>query len=133
MKKRLDCQMGKNLKMSPEVYALRSQVMGHVYEAKNLLRSQGIQMDRVDVRITDDSGNGALGMARLNDRIIWISLSSLKRWKAHLRVVVFHELVHTLTGFEHDDNCRLMCPCVKIRPLSEQETDKLFLKYFTKR
>ena len=133
MKKRLDCSMGKNLKMSPEVYALRRQVMDHVYEAKNLLRSQGIQMDRVDIRVTDDSGNGALGMARLNDRIIWISLSSLKRWKAHLRDVVFHELVHTLTGFDHDDNCRLMCPCVNLQPLEQQEADALFLKYFTKR
>jgi hypothetical protein len=124
--------MGNNLKMSNEVYALRREVMNHLYEAKNTLRANGIQMPRVDVRVTDNKGHDALGMGRLNGNIIWISLSSLKTWKAHLRDVVYHELVHAVTGFEHDDNCRLMCPCVNIKPLSKEEADTLLLKYFKK-
>ena len=125
--------MGNNLKMSNEVYVLRREVMNHLYEAKNTLRANGIEMPRVDVRVTDNEGdNNAIGMARLNGNIIWISLSSLKTWKIHLRTVVYHELVHAVTGFGHDDNCKLMCPCVNIKPLSKEEADTLLLKYFKK-
>jgi hypothetical protein len=132
MRTNTKCSMGNNLKMSNEVYALRREVMNHLYEAKNTLRANGIQMPRVDVRVTDNKGHDALGMGRLNGNIIWISLSSLKTWKAHLRDVVYHELVHAVTGFEHDDNCRLMCPCVNMKPLDKAEADTLLLKYFKK-
>jgi hypothetical protein len=132
MRKNKECDMGKNLKMSNEVYALRREVMNYLYEAKNVLRSIGIEIPRVDVRITDNSGHDALGMGRLRGNIIWISTSSLKKWNTHLRDVVYHELVHAITGFEHDDNCRLMCPCVNLVPLDKDEADILLIKYFKK-
>ena len=124
--------MGNNLKMSSEVYTLRREVMNHLYEAKNLLRTNGIEIPRVDVRITENEKPNTLGMARLNGNIIWISLASLNQWKAHLRDVVYHELVHAVTGFKHDDNCPLMCPCVNMIPLTKMQADSLLLKYFQK-
>lgn len=126
--------MGTNLKMSDDVYALRREVMGYIYDAKNLLRNNGIQLPRVTVRITDNDGDSsrALGMARLNDNIIWISKNALTKYKANLREIVYHEIVHAVTGFAHDDNCKLMSPCCNIKPLSREVADNLFLKYFNK-
>ena len=132
MRKNTKCSMGNNLKMSSEVYTLRREVMNHLYEAKNLLRTNGIEIPRVDVRITENEKPNTLGMARLNGNIIWISLASLNQWKAHLRDVVYHELVHAVTGFKHDDNCPLMCPCVNMIPLTKMQADSLLLKYFQK-
>ena len=124
--------MGNNLKMNDEVYALRREVMGYLYEAKNLLRTNGIDMPRVNVRITDNRGESeAIGQARLSDvKIIWISTAALTTWKPQLREVVYHELVHTLTGYLHDDNCPLMSPCVNLKPLPKKRLEKAFLKYF---
>lgn len=134
MRKNLNCSMGKNLKMNDDVYALRTEVMGYIYDAKNLLRANGINLPRVTVRITDNDGDTtrAIGMARLNDDIIWISKDALTKHKSSLREVVYHEIVHAVTGFDHDDKCKLMSPCCNIKPLTKELADELFLKYFKK-
>ena len=132
MRKNVKCDMGSNLKMNPDTYVLRRQVIDIVYQAKNELRKHGIDLPRLDVRITDNSGGRgfALGMGRLNDNIIWISTKSLSTYKAHLRDVVYHEIVHAVTGFMHDDNCKLMAPCINLLPLSDDEANGLLVKYF---
>ena len=122
--------LGKNLKMSDEVYKLRKEVMSYVYEAKNLLRKHGINMPRVNVRITDNSGESKRALAMGAGYCIWISLKSVNTWNAHLRDVVFHELLHALKGTQHDEECPLMRSCVNIKPLTQKECQKHFLKYW---
>lgn len=124
--------MGNNLKMNDEVYALRREVMGYLYEAKNLLRSKGIQMPRVEVRITDNRGEHghAAGMGRMGGNVIWISTMCLTKWKNHVRLVVFHELLHAVLGVHHDEKCPLMKSCFALEPLSNEVIDENFVKYF---
>lgn len=131
---RYTCGMGKNLRMNDEVYALRREVMGYLYEAKNFLRSKGIEMPRVTVRVTDNDAEqdweNALGVATLGGNVIWISLKALGKWKANLREIVYHEIVHAVTGFGHDPKCPLMSPCVVMKPLTKRKAQSLLLKYF---
>lgn len=130
MRKNFTTEFGKNLKMNNDTYALRRQVIDIVYQAKNVLRSNGINLPRLDVRIIDTENNNALGVARLRGNIIWISTKSLSKFKAHLRDVVYHEIVHAVTGFEHDDSCPLMSPCINLLPLSDTQANELLVKYF---
>lgn len=121
--------LGNNLKMSDSTYAKRREVMNYVYEAKNLLRSHGIDMPRIDVRITDNSGHPhALGMARLKDNIVWVNENGLEC--RDLRHVVFHEIVHAVTGFGHSDFCPLMAPHLPKEPLPKELIDMAFVSYF---
>ena len=131
-RKNLNCGMGKNLKMNDEVFALRREVMGYLYEAKNLLRAEGIQMPRVEVRITDNTGEcgHAAGMGRMGGNIIWISTMCLNKWNKHVRLVVFHELLHAVLGIHHDENCPLMKSHFDVKPLSNKVIDENFVKYF---
>ena len=129
-----NCEMGKNLKMNDEVYALRREVMNYVYEAKNLLRGIGVDMPRVDVRITDNTGSygQAAGMGGMQRNIIWISTMCLNKWNKHVKQVVFHELLHALEGIMHDESCPLMKSHFDHKPLSEKVLVENFLKYFKK-
>lgn len=114
----------KNLEMDKRVYELRCQVMVHIYEAKKLYPD----MPRIEVRIVMDDGN-ILGMASLKNLHISIAERSIKEG-FDLRSLVYHELVHTLTGFLHDDQCPLMKSTTnKEDRLSKQDADKLFKKY----
>ena len=134
MRKNVKTAYGTNLRMNDEVYALRSEVMSIIYQAKNVLRSNGIDLPRLDVRIIETyPTTNALGVARLNDNIIWIATKTLKSYKAHLRDVVYHEIVHAVTGFGHDDLCPLMAPCIDLKPLSDDRANELLIKYFRNR
>jgi hypothetical protein len=132
MKKDFNSGYGRNLKMNDDVYALRRQVIDIIYQAKNVLRSNGIDLPRLDVRIIENSADKpqVLGVARLKGNIIWIATKSLEKYKAHLRDTVYHEIVHAVTGFGHDDNCKLMAPCINLLPLSDDEANGLLVKYF---
>lgn len=112
----------RNLKMDSSVYALRRKVMGYIYEAKNLLDGN---MERVDVRITETDRQETLGVARMNDKILWIPNDKVDH--PQLRATVFHELLHTLKGIPHVDGCPLM-GAVAVETTKEQE-DNLFLSY----
>ena len=117
-----------NKKMNNEVYKLRREVMNFIYEAKNLLRDNGVSMPRIDVRITENDPE-VLGVGRLKDNIIWITQAGVD-CDYDLRALVFHELVHAVTGFGHDSKCYLMCPSMKPGAMSKAKIHKAFLSYF---
>lgn len=125
---------GKNLKMNDNTYAMRREVMTFVYEAKNFLKSNGINLPRIDIRITEDGVGRHLGLARLGDNIVWIPVQTLNKakYKPFLRDIVFHEIVHASTGFGHDDLCPLMSPCIGRKPMTTTKLQKVFLTYFKK-
>ena len=124
--------MGKNLKMNDEVYAMRREVMNYIYEAKNILRAKGIEMPRIDLRITDNTGKRgeAAGMGRMGCNIVWISTMCLRKYSKHVRQVTFHEILHAVKGTEHDDKCPLMKPFFDMKPLKDEAVTKHFVKYF---
>ena len=129
-RRRLTVDGQENKRMNDATYALRRQVMAYIYEARKIIPAD--QFRRIDVRITTPTTgrhSGALGVARLNDDIIWIPEGTCKAWKDELRQVVFHEVVHALTGFAHDESCKLMAPIV-CEPLSKAQCDRLLRKYF---
>jgi len=102
--------------MSPEVYALRTKVMGFLREAKAVA-----DFPRVDVRITD-CDRSALGTARMGDHIIWIPASSVGR--PDLRHIVFHEILHAVKAVEHVRGCPLMD--AYISPTTSEQQDQIF-------
>lgn len=111
----------KNKDMNQGTYNLRREVMKYIYEAKELL---GGNMPRITVRVTDNDKK-VLAYATFHTNTIWISEQAVTKYD--LRQIVFHELVHTLTGFGHDENCPLMKS--KHSPLSKELCNELFLKY----
>lgn len=116
-------------KMDDATYTQRRKVMDFVYEAKNLLRSEGIALPRIAVRITD-AGNcesNYAGVAGLNTKEIYIPTRTLNKW--YLRQVVLHEIVHAVTGFMHDDKCPLMHTYIQPGH-TQEEIDKKFVSYF---
>jgi len=117
----------KNKRMNDKTYAERRIVMEYIYKAKNLLRKNGMQMPRVDVRIaTREQGETAVGKARMRDNIIWMPEDYLKSRFTYQ--VVLHELCHALWGIEHNNDCPLMHPNVQIT-LSNSKAEELFLSY----
>ena len=58
-----------NFKMTDEVYKLRKKVMNVLYDLKN----NGFNIPRIDVRIGQHKDCQVLGVARLNNNIIWIN------------------------------------------------------------
>lgn len=89
--------------MNSDVYKLRKQVMDLIYEVKEVY-----DIPRIDVRIGESKSCSTLGIARLNDNIIWISEYTINKGIDFLRNVVYHELLHTIYGVEHDEDCLLM-------------------------
>lgn len=123
----------KNREMNDETYALRRLVMDVIYEAKKKLRAEGINLPRIDVRVTEKDAK-AVGWAYLNQNIIYIpmQLFTCKNRNKHFKSVVLHEIVHAVTGFRHDDKCPLMCAGLHPTPLTEKVMWAAFMKYFKK-
>jgi hypothetical protein len=131
-KPRLHKQWGRTKRMDENVYSERRQVMDIVYEAKRMLRKNGIELPRINVRIAEQTNcdpdkKSVLGVAQLSQLNIYIMERTLKG--PYLRSVVLHEIVHAVTGFEHDEDCLLMHPHVQPQATKEQ-IDKAFLSYF---
>jgi predicted Zn-dependent protease len=119
-----------NKKMNESVYAERRQVIDLIYRAKNLLRANGIEMPRIDVRITSTTPDtNACGVAQMNGKYIWIPETTLK--KAWLYQVVLHELCHAIWGIDHDKKCKLMHPAVQT-DLTDVQAEQIFLNYAKK-
>ena len=95
----------KNFEMNKETYSLRRKVINLIYEVKN----SGVSLPRIEVRIGEPRKQNLLGCAALKDNKIWITDDAIKMGEDALRNVVFHEIVHAVTGFGHDENCPLMC------------------------
>ena len=121
----------KNKRMNDDTYALRRKVIEVIYEAKNMLRKEGKEMPRIDVRITDVD-HKALGWAYIGLNMVYMpeQMFTNPRLKTYFKEVVLHEIVHAVTGFRHDDKCPLMSPSIGQKPMSEAEMWKHFLKYF---
>jgi predicted metal-dependent hydrolase len=103
MNKRTNTKDFKNYKMNNEVYKLRRQVIDLIYEVKSVY-----DIPRIDVRIGESKNCNTLGIARLNNNIIWIAEYTINKGIDFLRNVVYHELLHTIYGIEHNENCPLM-------------------------
>jgi hypothetical protein len=119
-----------NKKMNDDTYALRRKVIEVIYEAK-----KRVELPRIDVRITEPnkgSHSGILGLAYLGLNMVYIPSHLIEkgRLKPFFKEVVLHEIVHAVTGFEHDAKCPLMAPSIGCKPMSEAEMWKAFEKYF---
>lgn len=118
-------------KMDDSTYALRRRVIDIIYEAKNELRANGVQLPRIEVRIVDtDPSVTACGYAYLGANVVHIAT----KWATHgtdaeLYHIVLHEIVHAVTGFGHDENCYLMHPNLRSNP-SPKVSMAAFIKYF---
>ena len=120
----------KNKKMNESVYSERRIVIDLIYKAKKLLRQQGIEIPRVDVRIAKrEDGETAVGKARMHDNMVWMPDDYLKSRFTYQ--VVLHELCHALWGIEHDNKCKLMHPNVQVT-LGNAKAEELFLAYAKK-
>jgi predicted metal-dependent hydrolase len=119
----------KNLEMNDQVFELRQKVMKYVYDAKELL---GGKMERVEVRIVENEDGTAARASRSRKKHISITMKACEYSPAVLKRVVFHELVHTLTGFGHDEKCKLMNSKGKwiySNQLESKELETIFKKY----
>ena len=94
----------KNFDMNKNTYALRRKVINLIYEVKN----SGVALPRIEVRIGEARKKNLLGVAILKDCKIWITDDAINMGDDALRNVVFHEIVHAVTGFGHDEKCPLM-------------------------
>ena len=95
----------KNLKMDKRIYGLRREVMGYIYEAKEV-----VEMPRITVRITDNH-ESMLGCALMEKDVIWITERAIHEYD--LRSIVFHEIAHAVFGADHDEDCPLMKSSIK--------------------
>jgi len=94
----------KNFKMNDAVYKLRRQVIDLIYEVKKEIRN----LPRIEVRIGEARNHNVLGVAKLSRNQIWITKRAIDMSPDALRNIVFHEIVHAVTGFGHDEKCPLM-------------------------
>jgi len=99
----------KNFKMNDSVYKLRRQVINLIYEVKSEIKN----LPRINVRIGEARNHRTLGVAALKDLKIWITKEAVDMGEDALRNIVFHEIVHAVTGFGHDNKCSLMQPTLK--------------------
>jgi len=88
--------------MNNSTYNQRRQVIEIIYDLK-----KSINLPRIDVRITNQHER-ILGVARMEDNIIWITENALNESKNYLRHVVAHEIGHAVFGLKHDESCPLM-------------------------
>ena len=94
----------KNFKMNDAVYKLRRQVIELIYEAKKEIKD----LPTIEVRIGEARNHNVLGVAKLSKKQIWITKRAVDMSQDALRNIVFHEIVHAVTGFGHDEKCPLM-------------------------
>lgn len=107
----------KNKEMSPEVYALRRQVINLIHEAKKI-----VELPRINVRVTDRHET-ILGVARMGKNVIWITEETVAS-----RAVVFHEILHAVFAQDHVKGCPLMAEKIS-KKLDAKSCDRLFKKY----
>jgi len=93
-----------NYKMDNRVYQLRRKVIDMIYEVKNEIKS----LPRIDVRIGEHKCNRILAVAALKQCTVWVTEDAINQGEDRLRNTVYHEIVHAVTGFGHDESCPLM-------------------------
>ena len=92
--------------MNDKTYELRSKVINIIREAN----SKGFNLPRIEVRIVTGGKENNCGYAYLKKNIIHIHDKYVN--DSRLKHIVLHEVVHAVTGFEHDNKCPLMHPKV---------------------
>lgn len=97
----------KNKSMDRDVYSERRVIMGHLYEARRVLRAAGVELPRVEIRICEDDSQ-INGCAELGGRKVWIAAHALDRSEGLVCRTVWHELCHAVLGTEHIPSCPLM-------------------------
>lgn len=97
---RYTTRKAKNLRMDDGVYKLRREVMGYIYEAKEV-----VELPRITVRVTENHKT-MLGCAKISGNVLWITERAITEWD--LRPIVYHEIGHAVFGAEHDEKCPLM-------------------------
>ena len=115
----------KNFKMNDEVYKLRRQVINLIYEVKK----EFLSFSRIEVRIGEARNHNVLGVAKLSKKQIWITKRAVDMSQDALRNIVYHEIVHAVTGFGHDDKCPLMKPTLDGYLLNKNQCMKYLKKY----
>lgn len=121
----------KNKRMNDSVYLERRVIINHIYTIKNFLRSKGVNLPRIEVKICDRidiKKNYWLGCATLGTCKIWIPADVLKR--SDLFNIVAHEVVHAAFNVGHVKTCKLMHP--EIQGITDKEALNLVLKYALK-
>lgn len=128
-----------NLKMDADTYTLRRRVIDVIYEAKSRLKAVGVELPRIDVRITEpNQGSKAnvVGHAYLGQNVVYIPNNTITDSfrGTFFKQVVLHEIVHAVTSFRHDDKCPLMNPHAGINEqrvaMGDDEMYGHFIKYF---
>ena len=117
----------KNFDMNDRTYKMRRQVIDMLYEIKKEVKN----FPRIEVRIGEARNHNVLGVAKLKDKKIWITKRAVDMSEDALRNIVYHEVVHAVTGFEHDDKCPLMKPTLDGYLLNKTECMK-YLKGYIK-
>ena len=115
----------KNFKMNDITYKKRRQVIDLIYEVKKEIRN----LPRIEVRIGEARDHNVLGVAKLSRNQIWITKRAIDMSQDALRNVVFHEIVHAVTGFGHDDKCPLMKPNLDGYLLNKNQCMKYLKSY----
>lgn len=115
----------KNFIMNNETYKLRHKVVSMLYEIKREVKN----FPRIEVRIGEARNHNVLGVAQLKDKKIWITKRAVEMNEDALRNIVYHEVVHAVTGFGHDDLCPLMKPTLDNYFLNKDQCMKYLKKY----
>ena len=115
----------KNHKMNDITYKKRRRVIDLIYEVKKEIKD----LPRIEVRIGEARKKNVLGVAMLKDCKIWITDDAINMGDDALRNVVFHEIVHAVTGLGHDDKCPLMKPNLDGYLLNKNQCMKYLKSY----
>ena len=115
----------KNFDMNDNTYKMRRQVINMLYEIKKEIKD----LPRIEVRIGEARNHNVLGVAKLSRNQIWITKRAVDMSEDALRNIVFHEVVHAVTGFGHDDKCPLMKPTLDGYLLNKNQCMKYLKKY----
>ena len=118
----------KNHKMNDLVYKKRRQVMNLIYEVKK----EFLSFPRIEVRIGEARDHNVLGVAKLSKKQIWITKRAVDMSQDALRNIVYHEIVHAVTGFGHDEKCPLMKSTMDGYLLNKKQCMKYLKKYIKK-
>lgn len=112
---------GRMRDMNDDTYALKREVINIIYEAKNLLKSIGVDLPRQTVRIIDIDPkvflayegkyipNNLLGCATMGGNDIYIPAKTLTSIY-DLKEIVYHELLHSAFCVQHNTNSIIMHP-----------------------
>lgn len=109
--------------MNNTTYSLRRKVIDIIYEAKKLH-----SIPRIEVRIVSGGNENNCGYAYLGQNIIHINEKFININPLQLKHLVLHELIHAITGFNHDDNCVLMNPYLP-KVINEKLIEQRFIYY----